>query len=79
MIVGAVCVVCFCWVFGLRNPGLHLLMTSAVTVIIASMLVLLFELQDPFRSDIGITPTTWAAFLEHVRLMQNGSQMNMRM
>src|SRR5262249_908062 len=50
LFIGAACVVSFCWLFGLRNAYTHLLMTSAVAIIIVSMLVLLFELQYPFRS-----------------------------
>jgi hypothetical protein len=77
--IGAVCVICFCWLFGLRNAHTHLLMTSTVAVIIVSMLVLLFELQYPFRSDIGIGPDVWKATVEHIRLMQTSTQMNMKM
>jgi hypothetical protein len=69
----------FCWLFGLRNPYTHLLMTSTVTVVIVSLLALLFELQYPFRSDIGIAPDAWRATVEHIHLMQMGNQMNMKM
>jgi hypothetical protein len=79
LFMGAVCVICFCWLFGLQNAYTHLLMTSTVAIIIASMLVLLFELQYPFRSDIGIGPDVWKATVEHIRLMQTGTQMNMKM
>lgn len=77
--IGAICVVGFCWLFGLANQRAHLLMTSAVAIVIASMLVLLFELQYPFRSHIGIGPDAWQGTLEHIHLMQSGNQMNMRM
>lgn len=79
LLLGAVCVVCFCWLFGLRNERTHLIMTSAVTVVIVSMLVLLFELQYPFRSNIGIGSDAWSGAVSHIRLMQRGSQMQMRM
>ena len=72
LFIGAGCVVCFCWLFGLRNRHTHLLMTSTVVIIIVSMLVLLFELQYPFRSDIGIGPDAWKATADHIRLMQSG-------
>jgi hypothetical protein len=51
--IGAVCIVGFCCLFGLANRSIHLLMTATVTVIITSLLVLLFELQYPFRSPEG--------------------------
>lgn len=79
LFIGAFCVICFCWLFGLQNPRAHLLMTSAVAIIIVSMLVLLFELQYPFRSDIGIRPDVWRGVVDHIRLMQSGDQMDMRM
>ena len=77
--IGFVCVLCFCWLFGLRNARAHLLMTSIVAIVMVSSLVLLFELQHPFRSRVGIGSDTWSSFVKHIRLMQNGPQQNMRM
>lgn len=54
-------------------------MTATVTVIITSLLVLLFELQYPFRSDLRILPDSWNGAIEHIHIMQSGSQMDMRM
>jgi len=76
---GAVCIIGFCWLFGLTNRYVHLIMTSTIAVIIASLLVLLFELQYPYRSDLRILPEPWSAAVDHIHLMQSGSQMNMRM
>jgi hypothetical protein len=70
LFIGAVCVIGFCWLFGLKNEYTHLLMTSAVAVLIVSMLVLLFELQYPFRSDIGIGADVWKETVEHIRLIE---------
>jgi hypothetical protein len=39
---------------------------------------MLFELQYPFRSDIGIAPDAWRGALAHVHEMQFGSMDNMR-
>lgn len=77
--IGGICVIGFCWLFGLRNTRVHLLMTSTVAILIASMLVLLFELQYPFRSTVGVQPDTWFGFIDHIHLMQSGNQHNMRM
>ncbi|MBV8204059.1 MAG: DUF4239 domain-containing protein [Candidatus Eremiobacteraeota bacterium] len=79
LFIGGVSVLCFCWLFGLRNPTVHLLMTAAVAVVMTSTLVLLYELQYPFRSPIGIGTATWQGLLAHIELMQHGSQMYMRM
>ncbi|MBV8637875.1 MAG: DUF4239 domain-containing protein [Candidatus Eremiobacteraeota bacterium] len=79
LIIGAVCVICFCWLFGLANARVHLLMTSTVTIIITATLVLLFELQNPFRSGLGIDATDWSAVIDHIHFMQSAPQSDMRM
>jgi hypothetical protein len=73
LFIGAGCVIGFCWLFGLNNENTHLLMTSAVAVIIVSMLVLLFELQYPFRSDVGIGPEVWQTTAAHLKAMGGGN------
>lgn len=78
LLVGAACLVCFCWLFGLKSARIQMLMTSGVTTILVCMLVLLFELQYPFRSDIGIGPEAWHGALDHIHDMQKGMLMNMR-
>jgi hypothetical protein len=78
LLIGAVCITCFCWLFGLRNLRTHLVMTAMVVTMIASILVLLFELQYPFRSDVGIGPEAWEGAIAHIHAMQTGNQMNMR-
>lgn len=70
LLIGAACVVCFCWLFGVRNERVHILMTSIVVIMIVSTLVLLFELQCPFRSKIGIGPGAWKEAVEHMRSME---------
>jgi hypothetical protein len=77
--IGGTCIVCFCWLFKLRSPRTHLLMTSTVVTMIASILVLLFELQYPFRSDVGIGPELWKGALAHLHQMQDGTMPGMRM
>jgi hypothetical protein len=78
LLIGAVCIICFCWFFGAANSRTHLLMTATVVTMIASVLVLLFELQHPFRSDVGIGSDVWDGAIAHVHAMQTGDQMNMR-
>jgi len=77
--IGGVCIVCFCWLFHLRNPRTHFLMTSTVVTMIASILVLLFELQYPYRSDVGISSQAWQGALAHLHQMQSGEMKGMKM
>lgn len=79
LLLGAVCIICFCWLFGLANRRIHLLMTATVTVLVVSVLVLLFELQFPFRSDLRIAPDGWKAAIDHIHMMQTGTQRGMQM
>jgi hypothetical protein len=78
LLIGATCIICFCWLFELKNARMQLLMTSTVVTIIVSILVLLFELQYPFRSDVGIGPETWNGAVEHIHQMQSGTLTEMR-
>lgn len=79
LLLGAGCVTCFCWLFGVRNKGVHLAMTACVAVIISAVLVLLFELQYPFRTSLRVSSDNWAAVVSHIEFMENGAQTNMRM
>ncbi len=72
--IGGACIVGFCWLFGLENENVHLMMTSAVTIIMTTTLVLLFELQCPFQSDLRIPPDDWNGVVSHIEFMQHGSQ-----
>lgn len=79
LLISATCIICFCWLFGLNNRRVQLLMTSTVVTIVVSTLVLLFELQYPFRSDIGIGPEAWQDAVAHIHEMQAGTKKDMRM
>jgi hypothetical protein len=78
LIVGAICITGFCWLFGSRNPITHLIMTSTVVAVVVSILMLLFELEYPFRSDIGVTPAAWVHAISHIHEMQRGEAPEMR-
>lgn len=80
LLVGATCMISFCWLFGVANRAIHLLMTSAVAVLISSTLILLFELQYPFRSGTSIPAEDWKGVVAHIELMQKDEhQTNMHM
>jgi hypothetical protein len=77
--IGAACVISMCWIFGIANAGVHLFMTATVTISITSALILLFELQYPFRTDLRIMPTSWLATINHIHLMQTDTRSSMKM
>jgi uncharacterized membrane protein YjfL (UPF0719 family) len=79
MLLGAVVVVIFCYMFGASHRAAHLIMTGSVAAVIASMLVLSFELQFPFRGQLGISPHVWTSLLEHIRDMDAHGSPQMRM
>jgi hypothetical protein len=67
--IGAIVVLTFCYIFSVSHLNAHMVMTGSVAVLIATMFVLLFELQYPFRSPIGIQPTPWEAVIAHIHFM----------
>jgi len=79
LLLGGFCIVAFCWLFGVENKDIHLMMTSAVTIVVTATLVLLFELQYPFQSALRIPPDDWIGVVNHIQFMQSGPQTTMRM
>jgi hypothetical protein len=78
LLIGAFCLICFCWLFDARNARMQMLMTALVTTIITCMLVLLFELQYPFRSGVGIGPADWRETLMRIGQLQSGALLKVR-
>lgn len=79
LFIGAGATISFCWLFGSNKPVVHMVMTATVVTMIVSMLVLLFELQSPFRSSIGVTSEAWVAAREHDQQMMHGAMAGMQM
>lgn len=80
LFIGAIVVVGFCYLFEVESPRAHLVMTGAVAVIIATMMVLIFELESPFKSPIGISSSAWSAVIAHIEYMDSrpDSTMNLK-
>lgn len=80
LVLGAVIVIGLCCIFGVRNVRAHRLMIASVAVIIASMFVLIFELQFPYRSGMAIESAPWVGVIDHIRYMDaEGASMHMQM
>ena len=77
LVLGAMLVVAMCWLFGETRSDL--LTTGGVAVLLAMMLVLILEMQYPFRGANAVRPDAWTAFLHHVEWMDRGSMPSMKM
>jgi hypothetical protein len=67
LLIGALVVVGFCYLFGMSNERVLLMMLAAVAIIITATWVLVFELDYPFRGQLGVTPEPWVSFLQRLR------------
>ncbi|HEY0395392.1 MAG TPA: DUF4239 domain-containing protein [Candidatus Elarobacter sp.] len=63
LLIGALVMVSLCFLVGLPNLRAQLLMTGAVAAMIATMFVLIFELDYPFRGDLSVAPSGWEEFI----------------
>jgi hypothetical protein len=64
LLIGAIVVIGICYLVGMTSLRAQLLMTAAVAAMIASVFVLVFELDYPFRGDLSIAPAGWQEFLD---------------
>lgn len=67
--IGAAVVLAFCYVFRGEHLSALLVMTGSVAVLIVTMFVLLFELQYPFRSQLGVSDAAWTSLIAHIEWM----------
>jgi hypothetical protein len=64
LIIGAVVVIGFTYLFGLDSTLIHVLMVGALALIIALVLFTVAELEFPFRGDIRIGPEAMEQVLD---------------
>ena len=67
LILGGVITICFTYLFGLDNTGVHLLMVAALAMIISLSLFTVAALDYPFKGDIRIHPAAYEQDLERFR------------
>ena len=58
--------VAFSYFFGLRRIGPQMLMTAALTATIGATLVIIHEMQTPFRGSVAVQPYGFEQFLDQV-------------
>ena len=68
LLIGSVAVFVYSYLMGMSNVRAHLIMVAALAVVVASMFVLIAELDYPFRGDLAIDPRPFVDFLTWVRL-----------
>ena len=66
LIVGAVTVIGFIYLFGLKNFTAQLLMTAAVAIMIGVSLSVIIALDYPFRGDVSVSSARWVALCESI-------------
>ena len=79
LLVGAIVVIAVCWLFGMENPSVHLMLTGSVAVVIALMFTILLAMQYPFRGQLAIDSAPWVALERHMDAMDRGTSAAMRM
>jgi hypothetical protein len=67
MFAGAAITIVFAYLFGVQHAGLHYVLVSLLAATIALMLVLIIEVDFPFRGEVSVHSSVWSAqreFLE---------------
>jgi hypothetical protein len=64
LLLGAITIACFIYLFGMKNFRVQLLLTAATAVMIGMAFGLIMELDYPFRGTVAITPERWVALSE---------------
>ena len=69
LFIGGLCTVGFTYFFGTENQGMQLTMTAVIAVMLATMFVLVAELDHPFSGSISVPDSIWTTFV-HDRVPQ---------
>jgi Protein of unknown function (DUF4239) len=59
LVVGAVTIIGFVYLFGLKHFHVQLLMTASIGILIGLSFGLILELDYPFRGDVSVTAARW--------------------
>jgi Ni/Fe-hydrogenase subunit HybB-like protein len=68
LIVGAVIVVAFCLLFGLKSMAVHIGMVLAIAALITICLILIKDMQFPFSGNPHVGPEAFEVFLRTIPL-----------
>jgi ABC-type multidrug transport system fused ATPase/permease subunit len=69
MIVGGIVTISFMYFFGIQNLKSQVIMTAALSLMVALIVFLVFTIENPFHGDLGIKPIALNIFYEHAKLL----------
>jgi hypothetical protein len=67
LLVGAVLTTCCTYLFGMRTPGLHVIMVVAFTIVLALVLFTIRALEYPFDGLVQVRPDAFEEFLDKIK------------
>jgi hypothetical protein len=67
LLVGAVITTCCTYLFGMKTPGLHVVMVVAFTIILALVLFTIRALEYPFDGVVQVGPEAFEEFLDNIK------------
>lgn len=66
LIVGALAMVAFCYVFGVENKPAQLMMTGILVGLIVILFVVIYEFETPFSGSVKISSDGWTVLQERI-------------
>ncbi len=66
LLVGAVITTCCTYLFGMRTPGLHVIMVAAFTIVLVLALFTIRALEYPFDNVVQVGPDAFEEFLDKI-------------
>jgi hypothetical protein len=66
LIVGALSMVVFCYIFGVENRPAQLMMTAILVGLIAMLFVVIYEFSTPFSGSVTISPDGWSVLAQRM-------------
>jgi hypothetical protein len=70
LVVGALAMVAFCYLFGVESQTTQLLMTAILVGLIAILFVVIGEFSTPFSGSVKISPDGWLYFQDRLHFIR---------
>lgn len=66
LVVGALAMIAFCYIFGVENRPAQLIMTAILVGLIVILFVVIYEFATPFSGSVSISSDGWTVFTERI-------------